>query len=174
MDETWGYLYVMVNDSMPGLVKIGYTRRDPRLRALELFKQATGVPTQFNVAFAIFCPEPDQAEMDVFAELDELRVTKCREFFRIDLEVAIERVASVGLSYCAEGLCARHCDYIVDADVPGSLAIDLEPLLGRDIPPPSMASILSWVTAEEALPAAIRYFAMLDDRAARNAGRADL
>jgi hypothetical protein len=39
-----GYIYVLTNPNMPGLVKIGYTQRLPRERANEL-SRATGVPS---------------------------------------------------------------------------------------------------------------------------------
>lgn len=46
-----GHIYILVNPSMEGLVKIGKTTRDPESRAREL-SQATGVPTPFYVAFS--------------------------------------------------------------------------------------------------------------------------
>jgi hypothetical protein len=39
-----GYIYVLTNPNMPGLVKIGYTQRLPRERANDL-SRATGVPS---------------------------------------------------------------------------------------------------------------------------------
>jgi hypothetical protein len=47
-----GHIYVLINPSIPGLVKIGKTTRDPESRAKEL-SQATGVATPFYVAFSI-------------------------------------------------------------------------------------------------------------------------
>jgi hypothetical protein len=48
-----GFIYVLINVSMDGLVKIGKTQRDPEKRAIEL-SSATGVPTPFIVAFEAF------------------------------------------------------------------------------------------------------------------------
>jgi hypothetical protein len=45
-----GFIYILINPSMAGLVKIGKTTRDPEARAKEL-SQATGVPTPFYVAY---------------------------------------------------------------------------------------------------------------------------
>jgi hypothetical protein len=43
-----GYIYVLSNPNMPGLVKIGYTDRSPEARAKDL-SGATGVPGRFKV-----------------------------------------------------------------------------------------------------------------------------
>lgn len=43
-----GYLYLLVNPSMEGLVKIGKTQRDPKARAKEL---GSGIPTPFLLVF---------------------------------------------------------------------------------------------------------------------------
>ncbi|PIY04238.1 MAG: hypothetical protein COZ20_06175 [Gallionellales bacterium CG_4_10_14_3_um_filter_54_96] len=45
-----GYVYVLLNQSLPGCVKIGKTTRDTATRAAEL-SSATGVPTPFMVAY---------------------------------------------------------------------------------------------------------------------------
>lgn len=76
-----GYLYMLGNDCMPGIYKIGMTRRDPDARALELSK-ATGVPTPFNVLHAKKVFSPALAERHVHQELACCRVNDSREFFR--------------------------------------------------------------------------------------------
>lgn len=45
-----GYVYILSNPSMPGLLKIGMTRFDPTRRVQEL-SSATGVPTQFQLIY---------------------------------------------------------------------------------------------------------------------------
>jgi len=86
-----GYIYVMVNPSMEGLVKIGKTTRDPQSRAKEL-SQATGVATPFYVAFNIFVSDCHSAEEFVHAVLEHkgFRNTVNREFFQMPLRQAIE------------------------------------------------------------------------------------
>lgn len=78
-----GYIYVLVNSSMPGLVKVGKTTRDPDQRASEL-SGATGVATPFVVAFKQFFFDCDAAEEFVHATLERegLRQASNREFFR--------------------------------------------------------------------------------------------
>ena len=86
-----GYIYVMVNPSMEGLVKIGKTTREPESRAKEL-SQATGVATPFYVAFSIFVLDCHSAEEFVHAILEHkgFRNTANREFFQMPLRQAIE------------------------------------------------------------------------------------
>jgi hypothetical protein len=47
--HSFGFVYILTNDMMPDLVKIGLTTALPEDRAKELFN--TGVPNSFNVAF---------------------------------------------------------------------------------------------------------------------------
>lgn len=72
---------------MPGLIKIGKTKRDSRSRARELFK--TGVPTPFQVAFEVFCDDHEDVEKKVHDELTDFRVNSSREFFKYPIDKAI-------------------------------------------------------------------------------------
>src|SRR5262249_27535580 len=56
-----GFVYALLNPSMPDLVKVGRTTRDPKGRADEL-SHATGVPTPFLVAYKRFFSDCEQAE----------------------------------------------------------------------------------------------------------------
>jgi hypothetical protein len=78
-----GYVYVMVNSSLPGLVKIGKTTRSVSERVVEL-SAATGVPTPFIVAFEQAFEDCDAAEDFIHATLEQrgLRAAANREFFR--------------------------------------------------------------------------------------------
>ena len=67
-----GYVYILSNSSMPGLVKIGKTTRTAQSRADELFQ--TGVPTEFKVEAEILCPDCDEVERHVHSALAENRV----------------------------------------------------------------------------------------------------
>jgi len=78
-----GWIYVLVNSSMPGLIKVGRTTRLPSERAAEL-SASTSVATPFVVAFEQACADCAAAERAVHAELDRrgLRAAANREFFR--------------------------------------------------------------------------------------------
>ena len=81
-----GYVYVLFNPSLKGLVKIGGTARDPKGRAEEL-SSATGVPTPFEVAFEAYFADAVAAEQFVHATLTEkgFRRASNREFFDMSL-----------------------------------------------------------------------------------------
>lgn len=88
-----GYVYVLVNSSMLGLVKVGKTTKLPAERAEEL-SRATGVATPFIVAFAQHFLDCDAAEKFVHTELQRhgMRCANNREFFRADATDVIRAV----------------------------------------------------------------------------------
>lgn len=85
-----GYIYILINQSMPGLIKIGITARDARSRARELSN--TSVPTPFEVAFELFSENFEVLEKTVHEALDDFRVSGNREFFRYPLDKAISLI----------------------------------------------------------------------------------
>ncbi|MYF88497.1 MAG: GIY-YIG nuclease family protein, partial [Boseongicola sp. SB0676_bin_33] len=49
-----GIVYVLTNEAMPGLVKIGRTTQDdPRVRMDQLYNGASGVPVPFDCVLAM-------------------------------------------------------------------------------------------------------------------------
>ena len=84
------YIYVLTNEAMPDLVKIGRTN-DLNGRLRELYK--TGVPLPFECHYAVVVDDPAIA-IDIERKLHllfaENRINKRREFFR----VAPERVVT--------------------------------------------------------------------------------
>jgi len=78
---------------MSGLVKVGRTARDPAGRADEL-SRATGVPTEFILAFRRYFSDSETAERFVhtFLERRGYRVSANREFFRAPLEEVVDAV----------------------------------------------------------------------------------
>lgn len=85
-----GYVYILINPSMPGLLKIGRTFRDSKARAREL--HSTGVPTPFEVAFELFAENHEELEQKLHEHLSEFRVSGNREFFRYPLRRAIQHL----------------------------------------------------------------------------------
>ena len=85
-----GFLYVLINPSMPGLAKVGKTTRDPADRVSEL-SSATGVPSPFILAFQQPVVECDTAELWVHNELERngYRIADNREFFSAPLHEII-------------------------------------------------------------------------------------
>lgn len=82
-----GYVYILVNEAMPGLVKIGKTARCVDQRARELSQ--TGVPFPFEVFASVFCPDCNEVEALAHKELAACRVNQAREFFLCDLDKAL-------------------------------------------------------------------------------------
>ena len=86
--KTIGFVYILTNEAMPGLCKVGMTMRSPHARALEL-SAATGVPQPFDVAYYCEVENPAEQERRIHAEFDHLRIGSNREFFRCEPEALI-------------------------------------------------------------------------------------
>ena len=86
--SVYGFVYVLTNSSMPGLIKIGQTERHPYSRAEEISAQ-TGVPTPFVVEYYFSVTDRTKAESAVHIALDSYRVSAGREFFRIEPDKAL-------------------------------------------------------------------------------------
>jgi hypothetical protein len=91
MDGTSGYVYVMINSSLTGIVKIGKTQNSPEERAKEL-SSATGVPAPFFVAYSAYFADCSAAEIFVHRLLGNNRLANNREFFRVSVQLAIAAV----------------------------------------------------------------------------------
>ncbi len=81
-----GIVYVLTNDLMPGLVKIGFTAGNPDKRATYISEQYA-LPSPFVVEGYVRTKDPYIVEQRVHAELDDLRIRG--EFFKIDPENAL-------------------------------------------------------------------------------------
>ena len=86
-----GYVYILSNEQMPGLLKIGFTERDVEQRVTEL-SSGTGVPGPF-ITEAYFATEtPEEHERQIHRQMAVDRIPG-KEFFRADLQTTL-RVAS--------------------------------------------------------------------------------
>lgn len=88
-----GFVYVLINPSMPGLVKIGKTERAPEDRIKEL-SAATGVPTPFILVYHSHFESCSAAEIYIHTVLEErgYKVASNREFFSAPVQEAIQVV----------------------------------------------------------------------------------
>lgn len=89
-----GFVYVLENWAVPGLVKIGKTHRDSKLRAREI-SRPTGVPGTYQVVYEIFSSDCDLLEKQVHAALSEFRSDG--EFFRVSAETAISGIEKIAM-----------------------------------------------------------------------------
>jgi hypothetical protein len=88
-----GWVYVLSNQAMPGLVKVGYSTKDPQLRVDEL--GGTGLPHPFVLEYDVLVVEPRDIEQAVHVRLNSCHEAK--EFFRCTVAeamAAIQRVAA--------------------------------------------------------------------------------
>ena len=89
-----GWVYVIENPSLDGMMKIGVTRRlDPMDRVNEL--GSASVPFKFGVHSIIFSEDAFKLEHDLHMAFDNYRVNKVnkqKEFFAITLDMVKEEV----------------------------------------------------------------------------------
>lgn len=83
METTHGLIYVLTNECMPGLVKIGMTTQTIKARMSNLY--GTGVPVQFECIFALRVPVDDLRKVEQIIHLtyEDVRKNPHREFFEI-------------------------------------------------------------------------------------------
>jgi hypothetical protein len=74
-------VYILTNDSMPGIIKIGWTDNSVEQRMKELDK--TGTPLPFTCYFAKRVDDPRFVESKLHEAFDEFRIRENREFFRM-------------------------------------------------------------------------------------------
>ena len=151
-----GYVYILTNPSMPGLVKIGKTTRCAEARASELFQ--TGVPTPFVVAHCVYTPDCHSLEMDVHQVLADSRVARDREFFAFELIDAKDALDDLHRQQVEAWL----DEFIPDQSiVPCDLAVDESVVLQMadllDVHPFDITCALNDIKTEEIAPAVARW-----------------
>lgn len=82
-----GYVYILSNKSMPGLLKIGRSMYGGGARGSELY--TTGVPSEFTLEFEVFVKNMEFVERSAHNKLSTSRLNNSREFFEVTTEEAI-------------------------------------------------------------------------------------
>ncbi len=80
-----GWVYIITNKSMPSLLKVGFSTKDPALRARELY--TTGVPHPYVVEYDALVNNPRNVEQKAHFLLKAYQENK--EWFRCDISTAI-------------------------------------------------------------------------------------
>jgi len=88
-----GWIYFAINESLPELIKIGFSDRHPEFRMNELSN--TSVPTPFIYAYGALCENAEKIERQMHRELSNYRISVDREFFRIDLQTAVDTLRQI-------------------------------------------------------------------------------
>ena len=94
--DSW--IYILVNKTMPNLVKIGFTDKTPDERAKQI-SRSTGVPIEFSVAFAFKCFNAHGLEYEIHKYLKNYRVSNDREFFQMSVEETKSVILELGQRY---------------------------------------------------------------------------
>jgi hypothetical protein len=92
------WVYILSNPAMPHMVKIGYTAKDPFLRANQI-SRGTGIPLGFEVEWAYKCFKGERIESEVHKYFKKQRVNTQKEFFRVSLEEAKQIIEQIGEKY---------------------------------------------------------------------------
>ena len=72
MAEMMGSVYILVNKSMPGWIKVGHTQGLASQHARRMTRK-TGVSEPFEVAYEVRCERSEDLEQDIHRELQEYR-----------------------------------------------------------------------------------------------------
>jgi len=89
-----GFIYILKNNSMPNLVKIGYTDATPKER-LQSINAATGVPEKFSIIYERKIESAQKIESKIHTTLHKFRFKTNKEFFVLTEKLAIEYVDAI-------------------------------------------------------------------------------
>jgi T5orf172 domain len=90
-DVMRGWVYVITNQAMPDIVKIGYSSKDPSQRTLDL--NHTGAPHPYTLEFDALVINPVQIEQKIQKSLHSCREGK--EWFRCSVLDAIYTIRKI-------------------------------------------------------------------------------
>ena len=88
-----GFIYIMSNPAHPDIQKIGQTNKDPNERRREL--GTTGVLEDFVLEYRALTEDYVSLEREIHRSLSHLRHRKEREFFKISIPEAIEKIREI-------------------------------------------------------------------------------
>lgn len=116
-----GIVYVLTNDAMPNMIKIGRTSGEGVERRVAELSRATGVPLPFKVAVARSVHDAIAVERALHVAFGPDRVNPSREFFSI----AEHRAVAIINAFPGQDLTPqteRAAERAIEAEEPGSIA----------------------------------------------------
>lgn len=154
-----GYVYILSNVSMPGMVKIGKTTRDPNQRAAALYQ--TGVPTPFSLFACVYSPDCDALERDMHLRLDRQRVSPDREFFKVPLDEVDQTLLDLHREQIEGWLEEFIPDHVIvdeyeHVDISGLSSSARQALLDARVTQPEIPEVLYQLTGGDLQPAIAR------------------
>ncbi len=90
-----GFVYIMTNPDMPGLVKVGMTKRVPTERAKD--DDMTGLPKPHETQYYAFFDDMARAEKEAHKKLQSYHHSK--EWFKTDVATAIAAIESIDMHF---------------------------------------------------------------------------
>lgn len=102
MSTTQGLIYVLVNPSLEGLIKVGYTTRTIEERVKEL-SSSTSIPTSFIPIYWKRVSDVKHLEKLIHAQLTSSGFSHGKEYFKVAPPLAIDLIISI--------IEAKHYDY---------------------------------------------------------------
>jgi len=98
----YGFVYVLSNEIMPDIYKIGYTEKSPMQRASDLSN--TSIPTPYKVLCYGELEDAMTFERMLHDDYKESRVAGNREFFKLDY------MDLMNLAYVIEENCINYTE----------------------------------------------------------------
>ena len=89
---TSGYIYCIVNEHMPGICKVGFTRRPVYARLKEANQSHTWSPPSYKIAFAKRVKDATYAERKIHELIDSHRIMKRKEMFTISPQFVFSQI----------------------------------------------------------------------------------
>lgn len=93
-----GFVYILTNPSMPGMVKIGFSLGRSSVRAADL-SRSTGVPSDFELVYDELVSDCRSVERNLHGRFSGYRVNQKREFFRVPVRRAIAALQEEAQAY---------------------------------------------------------------------------
>lgn len=121
-----GWVYVISNKAMPSLFKIGFSLKDPVLRAREL--ASTGSPHPYRVEYEVLLENPRVVEQRAHQHLADHREGK--EWFRCTLDQAVSAIKAVMQT---KVLIEKHYDPFEDAPIQGQALVANQSEISRKL-----------------------------------------
>lgn len=107
------YIYIVKNEAMPDLIKIGFTGRDYVTRLSELSN--TSVPFRFELLALFQVQQGKVCEQAMHEALARYRVDKDREFFKVSISTVLTLTADILASFSGSEI-KRQRDDLDDLD----------------------------------------------------------
>lgn len=95
-NEDYGIVYALINEAMPGLVKIGISSNTVEMRKDQLYFGCSGVPLPFECVYACKVKDYKKAEKALHVVFAPDRINPNREFFKIEIERVIAILELLG------------------------------------------------------------------------------